>query len=76
MRWTAKDTAERCEDLLWMATTGETLEGAAYRLGLSARGLEKWCHNNGMGHLLPILRGNGWGHVRQGRRPSWAQSLT
>lgn len=39
----AQQAAERREDLAWMAATGETTEGAAARLGITADALERWC---------------------------------
>ena len=38
--------AERLEDLAWMVETGETVEGAAHRLGLSQNALEKFAGAN------------------------------
>ena len=46
---------ERLEDLAWMVETGETIEGAARRLGLSQNALEKWTAENAPG-LLRKLR--------------------
>jgi hypothetical protein len=37
----------RAEDLAWMADTGETVTGAAKRLGISVETLEKWCARHG-----------------------------
>lgn len=36
----------RLEDVRWMAETGECLDGAARRLGLSRNSLEKWLERN------------------------------
>ena len=36
----------RIEDLAWMAAHGETVDGAADRLGINRKSLEKWCHRN------------------------------
>ena len=41
-----KRRAERLEDLAWMVETGETVEGAARRLGLSQNALEKFAGAN------------------------------
>lgn len=38
----------RVEDLQWMADTGESLEGAAVRIGLSRESLAKWMDTNGL----------------------------
>lgn len=34
--------ADRLEDVRWMAATGECLDGAARRLGMTRNALEKW----------------------------------
>lgn len=39
-------TQARAEDLAWMAAHGETVNGAADRLGINRKSLEKWCHRN------------------------------
>lgn len=39
---TADAIAARLEDVQWMAETGECLDGAARRLGLTRNALEKW----------------------------------
>lgn len=36
----------RLEDLRWMYETGESAEGAAQRLGLNFKSLDKWVRNN------------------------------
>jgi hypothetical protein len=46
----------RAEDVRWMVATGENLSGAARRLGLSPKGLEKWCQRRGLGELAYALR--------------------
>lgn len=46
--------AARLEDVRWMAETGECLDGAARRLGLSRNTLEKWLDRNAP-DLLPAL---------------------
>ena len=43
---------ERFEDLAWMVETGETIEGAARRLGLSPNALEKFA----VEHAPDLLR--------------------
>ena len=43
---------ERLEDLAWMVETGETVEGAARRLGLSPNALEKFA----VEHAPDLLR--------------------
>ncbi|MGH9088812.1 MAG: hypothetical protein ACRDYZ_12015 [Acidimicrobiales bacterium] len=44
--------ADRLEDLAWMADAGETLTGAAKRLGVKRESLDTWCRRNGQ---LPLL---------------------
>ena len=50
---------DRIEDLEWMAVHGETLEGAAARLGLSAASLETWLTQAHRPDLLRALVRNG-----------------
>lgn len=50
------DHAARAEDVRWLAATGESLTGAAKRLGIGRDGLEKWCTLNGMRGELNKLR--------------------
>lgn len=45
----------RAEDLAWMAETGETVTGAAKRLGISKETLEKWCARHGHLDLFRAL---------------------
>lgn len=52
-----KRTADRLEDVTWLAETGETPDGAAGRLGLTVNGLEKWCDRHAR-HLWAQLMGN------------------
>lgn len=40
------DNEARREDLEWMASTGESAEGAAARMGLSYGALERWAHRH------------------------------
>lgn len=54
---TTTDHAARAEDVRWMVDTGESLTGAARRLGITAKGLEKWCQRHGLADLAHILRG-------------------
>jgi transcriptional regulator with GAF, ATPase, and Fis domain len=42
----ADEKATRIESLEWMAEHGETVEGAARRLGLKPDTLEHWARNN------------------------------
>lgn len=51
------DVAARLEDVRWMAETGETLTGAARRLGLDAESLAVWLRRRGAGELCRTLRG-------------------
>ena len=45
-RRTAQTNAARLEDLAWLAECGETVEGAAHRLGITVPGLQKWCERH------------------------------
>lgn len=45
----------RDEDLALMADAGETLDGAARRLGLAPKQLWKWCRRNGHDDLYERL---------------------
>lgn len=38
------DHAARLEDLLWLVDTGENSDGAARRMGLTYKALEKWSY--------------------------------
>ena len=49
---------DRIEDLEWMATHGETLEGAAGRLGMRAASLETWLLRSRRPALVRALVGN------------------
>lgn len=51
---TPAEHAARLEDVRWMAETGECLDGAARRLGLSRNTLEKWLDRNAP-DVLPAL---------------------
>lgn len=48
--------ADRLEDLMWMAETGESASGAARRLDISLDALDKWCRNNDAVNLWHRLR--------------------
>jgi hypothetical protein len=50
----APDPADRLEDCQWMAMHGETLTGAARRLGISRDGLEAWLRRHDP-NLLRVL---------------------
>jgi outer membrane biogenesis lipoprotein LolB len=50
-----RDTA-RLEDIAFMADAGESLIGAAHRLGLSVNGLETWLRNRDRNDLAIRLR--------------------
>lgn len=51
----AHDPAERIDDLRWMADTGECLEGAARRLGISERAVSLFLTRHGERELLKTL---------------------
>jgi transposase-like protein len=51
------DDAARLEDVAWMAETGETLSGAARRLGMEAESLAVWLRRRGAFDLCRTLRG-------------------
>lgn len=52
------DRLDRIEDLEWMAAHGETLEGAAGRLGMRAASLETWLLRSRRPALVRALVGN------------------
>lgn len=52
---TAAEVAARLEDCRWMAETGECLTGAARRLGLAHKTLEKWLGVNDPECLSTLL---------------------
>jgi hypothetical protein len=64
--WTRVASQYRHEDLLWMADTGECASGAAQRLGLSVKVLEKWCRRhdielwNRLAAAEPVAVGPSW----------------
>jgi hypothetical protein len=45
----------RLEDLEWMQATGENAIGAAARLGITQKSLERWCRNHGHHQLINTL---------------------
>lgn len=47
---------DRAEDVRWLAETGESLIGAARRLGISREALEKWLTTHQMRDELEALR--------------------
>lgn len=51
----AAELAARLEDVRWMVDTGECLDGAARRLGMRSRSLERWLERNGHKALLSTL---------------------
>lgn len=55
--WVAAQEAARLEDVRWMLETGESLTGAAARLGISPNALEKWLHRRNMHTEATVLRG-------------------
>ena len=60
-RLTTRPTARTravIEDAQFMADTGETLTGAARRLGLSVNGLEQTLRRHGHTHITRTLRNN------------------
>lgn len=68
-RWSTNiDTAARLEDLRFMADTGETLTGAAARLGLSANSLGRWLekHDINLRRALASREGD-WNKVAADR---------
>ncbi|MGC0143181.1 hypothetical protein [Pseudactinotalea sp. Z1732] len=51
-------TRAAIEDAAFMAHTGETLPGAAKRLGLSVNGLKRMLHRHGQHRIASRLRTN------------------
>ncbi len=49
-------TAARLEDLQWLVDTGESFSGAAARIGIDERALERWCYKHNARHLYLQLR--------------------
>lgn len=54
----------RYDDLAWMARHGETVAGAAVRLGITEKNLDHWCGTHAATHLFAQLRANE--HARGG----------
>lgn len=52
----ATDHAARAEDIRWLAETGESLTGAARRLGITPTGLEKYCQRHGLDDAARRMR--------------------
>lgn len=74
--WTDAEIAERREDIEWMVATGETLEGACHRLGLTRAGLDKWCQRHAPELWRGLLANSAYGRVAWGRISKWVpQSL-
>lgn len=46
LEWKQQITLARIEDLAFMAETGETREGAAMRLGVTLKSLDKWARKH------------------------------
>jgi hypothetical protein len=46
LEWKQQITLARIEDLAFMADTGETREGAAMRLGVTLKSLDKWAREH------------------------------
>lgn len=68
MTGTHVDHRARAEDLRWLAETGESLSGAAARLGISPDGIEKWCAAHGLRAELEALRRREPGDVFRSER--------
>ncbi len=49
-------TAARLEDLQWLVDTGESFSGAAARIGIDERALERWLRKHNAAHLYAALR--------------------
>lgn len=58
------NTAERLEDVRWMAETGENLDGAAQRLGMTVEALEKWCARHDKEALTTLIAARPRDHNR------------
>lgn len=53
--WSEHQNQARLEDLEFMVDTGETLTGAAARLGITLSALHKWCTRHDHLHLYHRL---------------------
>jgi transposase-like protein len=58
--WEKFVPADRLEDCRWMAEGGETLTGAAKRLGLTRKGLEAWLRDNDPDTLRVLAERDWW----------------
>jgi transposase-like protein len=65
MRLTTDGNAARLEDLHWMQATGENATGAARRLGITEKALEKWCRRHGHHQLINTLTARNPRPIRQ-----------
>lgn len=65
MRLTDQDHTARLEDLRWMQASGENAAGAAARLGISEKALEKWCRRHGHHQLINTLTARNPRPIRQ-----------
>lgn len=50
------ENAARLEDLTFMIDNGESLQGAARRLGIKPKSLERWCELRGLNAEAATLR--------------------
>jgi hypothetical protein len=64
--WHDQRLANRLEDLRWLADTGETRRGAADRLGVGYRSLEKWADRHARVEWQRLKRNEEAGRVRRG----------
>jgi hypothetical protein len=62
---TPDERAARLEDARWMAETGECLDGAARRLGLTRDALERWLTVNDRPTLTALIAHQPRDHNRQ-----------
>lgn len=69
--WKQQITLARIEDLAFMAETGETREGAAMRLGVTLKSLDKWAreHAPETWAEMPVEPP---GHIKTARVGRWA----
>lgn len=67
--WSTEINADRLDNLRFLAATGESLEGAAQRLGITVASLDTWCRRHGHTDLYQQLAARGeYGHgARVGR---------
>lgn len=66
------DTGSRLEDLHWMAATGEHAIGAAHRLGMTYKALEKWARKHAPHAWAVLLARNPRDHnCRTAGRNQW-----